>query len=93
MCNEPNFVYYLLHLFYVCGRTKYFINYLGVPWLVRKMMLSGSLTKVFKENADGTYALENRSTMKTLTWTFKLNENIQEIGFDGKKHDVILVEP
>lgn len=47
-----------------------------------------SITKIFRDNTDGTYTLVNRSPTKTLSWTFKFHETIHDMGFDGKKHDV-----
>jgi hypothetical protein len=58
--------------------------------IARKMATTtlSNLTKVIKDNGDGTYTMDNLTPSKNTSWTFKLGEPFDAAGFDGKVHKV-----
>uniref|UniRef100_A0A183EN61 FABP domain-containing protein n=1 Tax=Gongylonema pulchrum TaxID=637853 RepID=A0A183EN61_9BILA len=61
----------------------------GVNWLLRKMISFASVTKVFSRAEAGRYDLINLSSKKNTSYrNWRLNEQFQSEGFDGKMHNV-----
>jgi len=74
-------------------RSENFEDYLkarGIGIVARKLAITvlGKMTKVFTDNGDGSYTLENLSPKKNMSWRFKLNEQIETEGFDDKMHKI-----
>ncbi|VDK75469.1 unnamed protein product [Litomosoides sigmodontis] len=63
----------------------------GVNWFLRKMISFASVTKVFSysDEVKGAYNLYNQSSKKnTIYKNWKLKEEFQAEGFDGKMHKI-----
>jgi hypothetical protein len=63
--------------------------------VARKLAITvlGKMTKVFTDNGDGSYTLENLSAKKNMSWRFKLDEQFETQGFDDKMHKVRSGDP
>ena len=62
----------------------------GMNYLVRKIAgpAMSRMTKVIKDNGDGTYTIENRTVKRDVFWTFKLGEQFEAKAMDDKMHKV-----
>ncbi|CAJ0578179.1 unnamed protein product, partial [Mesorhabditis spiculigera] len=72
-------------------RSENFDEYLaskGVNWFLRKMIGFASVTKVFRPEDDGRWTLQNLSSKKNTTHQWKLGEEFEAEGLDGKQHRI-----
>lgn len=66
-------------------------SYLGVNWFLRKMISFASVTKVLShtDGTQGAYDLANLTSKKnTIYKNWKLNEEFEAEGLDGRMHKV-----
>ncbi|CEF71342.1 Calycin-like domain and Calycin domain-containing protein [Strongyloides ratti] len=64
----------------------------GMPWLVRKFVcrtLTKGYIKITTEEVEGVYKIELGLTKNRNSYTFRLNEAFEDIGYDMKKHKII----
>jgi hypothetical protein len=63
--------------------------FLGVPWLIRKLIKGKMESGYFHLTQNGNeYKLESHGSKGNLLYNFKLNEEFEAFGFDGRKHNV-----
>uniref|UniRef100_A0A0K0EM23 Cytosolic fatty-acid binding proteins domain-containing protein n=1 Tax=Strongyloides stercoralis TaxID=6248 RepID=A0A0K0EM23_STRER len=64
----------------------------GMPWLIRKLVcrtLTKGYFKITTEEVEGVYKIELGVSKSRNSYTFRLNESFEDIGFDSKKHRIL----
>uniref|UniRef100_A0A0K0G4S1 DUF4265 domain-containing protein n=1 Tax=Strongyloides venezuelensis TaxID=75913 RepID=A0A0K0G4S1_STRVS len=64
----------------------------GMPWLVRKLVcrtLTKGYFKIIPEEIEGVYKIELGISKNRNSYSFRLNEALEDIGYDMKKHKIV----
>lgn len=63
--------------------------FLGLNWVLRKLILASGLHRTVIKNDDESYTFKTSSGPTTLSWeNVKLNEWFKGKDFDGQEHEV-----
>uniref|UniRef100_A0A914EQ43 Uncharacterized protein n=1 Tax=Acrobeloides nanus TaxID=290746 RepID=A0A914EQ43_9BILA len=89
MTSIPDFFLNTKWIFEKAENTEEILEAAGVPWLIRKLIKGKMESGYFHltQNGDG-YKLESHGSKGNLLYNFKLNEEFEAVGFDGRKHNI-----